>query len=152
MRNALIISANLVLFAALAGAQQLPGAHPYYLHALTDLRAARWMLYHQPGDAKVYNGEDVGIQEIDAAIGEMKAAAIDDGKNINDHPALDVKDKGSRLYRAMENLKQAHADADREEDDPQTQGLKQRILDHIHKAERAAGDAHQDWLNDMKKQ
>ena len=27
----------------------LPGRHPAYLHALTDLRTARWMVEHRPG-------------------------------------------------------------------------------------------------------
>jgi hypothetical protein len=151
MKKILGVFATLAGLATAASAQQLPGAHPYYLHALTDLRSARWFLYHQSGDAKVYAGEDEGIREIDAAIGEMKRAAIDDGKDLNDHPQLDVNDHGSRLLKAMENLKQAHADADHEEDNPQVQGLKHRILDHIDKAQHAAGVAHQQWLDEMKK-
>jgi hypothetical protein len=137
--------------ASTASAQQLPGAHPYYLHALSDLRAARWFLYHQPGDAKVYAGEDVGIREIDAAIGEMKRAAVDDGKNINDHPTVDVKEHGSRLLKAVETLKKAHGDADREEDNPQVRGLKHRILEHIEKATHAAEEAHAQWLKEAKR-
>jgi hypothetical protein len=137
--------------ASTASAQQLPGAHPHYLHALSDLRAARWFLYHQPGDAKVYAGEDVGIREIDAAIGEMKRAAIDDGKNINDHPNVDVKEHGSRLLKAIETLKKTHADVDREEDNPQVKGLKHRILGHIEKATHAAEEAHTQWLKEAKR-
>src|SRR5580658_7414271 len=52
-----------------ANAQTLPGKHPGYLHSLSDLRAARWFLYHQPGDPGVTGDEDVAISEIDAAIG-----------------------------------------------------------------------------------
>jgi hypothetical protein len=137
--------------ASTASAQQLPGAHPYYLHALSDLRAARWFLYHQPGDAKVYADEDVGIREIDAAIGEMKRAAIDDGKNINDHPNVDVKEHGSRLLKAIETLKKTHSDVDREEDNPQVKGLKHRILEHIEKATHAAEEAHSQWLKEAKR-
>jgi hypothetical protein len=151
MKNLLGISAAFALLAGVANAQQLPGDHPYYLHALTDLRAARWFLYHQAGDTKVYDGEDEGIREIDAAIGEMKRAAIDDGKNIGDHPSDDTKDHGSRLNRAIEQLKQAHADADHEEDNPQVQGLKHRILDHIDRAEHAAERAHHAWMQEMGK-
>jgi hypothetical protein len=157
MKNAtknVILSAILALVGGItstASAQQLPGAHPYYLHALSDLRAARWFLYHQPGDAKVYAGEDVGIREIDAAIGEMKRAAIDDGKNINDHPNVDVKEHGSRLLKAVETLKKTHADVDREEDNPQVQGLKHRILGHIEKATNAAEEAHSQWLKEAKR-
>lgn len=131
-----------------AGAQQLPGAHPGYLHSLTDLRTARWFLYHQPGDAKVYGDEDVGITEIDAAIGEIKKASIDDGKDVNDHPKVDVHEHGSRLLKAIETLKKAHADIDGEEDNPEARGLRHRALDHIDKALHAAERAHAAWLKD----
>jgi hypothetical protein len=58
----------------------LPGQPPYYLNALTDLRAPRWMLQHRPGDAAVSANEDGAITEINKAIGAIKHAAIDDGK------------------------------------------------------------------------
>jgi hypothetical protein len=74
------------------------GKHPAYLHALSDLRTARWMLEHRPGDAAVSGQEDVAITEVDAAIGEIKRAAIDDGKDIHDHPKDDVAaDRPGRL-------------------------------------------------------
>jgi hypothetical protein len=130
-------------------AQQLPGAHPAYLHALTDLRTARWFLYRQPGDARVYADEDAAIREIDAAIGELKRAAIDDGKPLEDHPQVDVHEHGSRLLRAIETLKKAHADVDREEDNPAARGLKHRVLEHIDIAKHRAEDAHAEWLRDM---
>ena len=76
----------LALTLPFAANADLPGKHPAYLHALSDLRAARWMMQHRPGDAAVSAHEDVAIAEIDAAIGEIKHAAIDDGKNIGDHP------------------------------------------------------------------
>jgi hypothetical protein len=148
MNKVLGVAAAFVLLAGFANAQQLPGNHPYYLHALTDLRTARWFLYHQPGDTKVYDGEDEGIREIDAAIGELKRAAIDDGKDINDHPQVDVSEHGSRLLKAIESLKQAHADADHEEDNPQLQGLKHRILDHIDRGLHAADRAHHAWMQE----
>ena len=138
------------IFSATAGAQQLPGAHPAYLHALSDLRGARALLYRQPGDSKVYADEDFAIQEIDAAIGELKRAAIDDGKSIEDHPKVDVQEHGSRLLRAIELLKTAHADVEREEDNPQLQGLKHRIVDHIGHAIQGAGKAHAEWLKDKR--
>ena len=84
IRNKLLLGGLLALVALTANAD-LPGKHPYYLHALSDLRAARWMLEHRPGDAAVSGQEDVAITEIDAAIGEIKRASIDDGKDIHDH-------------------------------------------------------------------
>lgn len=129
-------------------AQVLPGKHPGYLHSLTDLRTARWFLYHQPGDAKVYAGEDVAIGEIDAAIGEIKKASIDDGKDLNDHPNVDVKEHGSRLLKSIETLKKAHADIDKEEDNPEAKQLRHRALEHIDKAIKAAEHAHSEWLKE----
>jgi hypothetical protein len=134
-----------------ASAQQLPGKHPGYIHALSDLRSARWFLNHQAGDSKVYAGEDIAIQEIDAAIAEIKKTSIDDGKDLNDHPQVDVKEHGSRLLRAMETIQRAHDDINNEEDNPEASGLRHRALDHIQKAHDAANRAHAEWLKDMGK-
>ena len=149
---------KIVLPIAIAGllplgamAQVLPGKHPGYLHALSDLRAARWFLYHQPGDAKVYADEDVGITEIDAAIGEIKKAAIDDGKDLNDHPNVDVKEHGSRLLKSIETLKKARADVGGEEDNPEVRELRHHAIEHIERALHAAEKAHAAWLAEVKK-
>ncbi|HZS58336.1 MAG TPA: hypothetical protein VFA43_03635 [Gemmatimonadaceae bacterium] len=56
-----------------------------------------------------------------APIGEMKRAALDDGKNID------------------------------EEDNPQARGLEHRILDHIDRATHAAERAHHAWMQEMGK-
>lgn len=125
-------------------AQPLPGEHPGYLHALTDLRAARWLLYHQPGDVRVSASEDVAIVEIDKAIGEIKLAAIDDGKNLNDHPAVDANEHGSKLLRSIETLRKARADISGEEENPGARGLRHRAHDHIDRAIGAAEKAHAD--------
>lgn len=146
MRKSLLASAILALSATAALAQPLPGPHPGYLHALTDLRTARWFLYHQPGDMKVSAHEDVGIDEIDKAIGEIKHASIDDGKDLNDHPNVDVSEHGSRLLKAIETLKKARADISGEEDNPEARELRHRALDHVDHALKAAEKAHEDWL------
>jgi hypothetical protein len=130
---------------SLAAHADLPGAHPAYLHALTDLRTARWMLEHRPGDAAVSGREDEAITEIDAAIGEIKRAAIDDGKDIHDHPAVDAPgDRPGRLHKALELLRKTHNDVAREEDDPMTRGLRDRAVGHIdgaiHATEHAIHD------------
>ena len=133
----------------LAQAQPLPGHHPGYLHALSDLRAARWFLYHQPGDAKVYGEEDEAIQAIDAAIHDIKHAAIDDGKDVGDHPNVDVAEHGSRLLKAIETLKRARNDIAGEEDNPDVRELRRRAFEHIDQALHDADKAHQAWLRDM---
>jgi hypothetical protein len=142
-----IVPAVLVGLMPLAAVSQvLPGKHPGYLHALTDLRAARWFLYHQPGDSAVSGEEDLAISEIDAAINEIKRASIDDAKNLNDHPAVDVREHGSRLLKSIETLHKAHGDIDHEEDNPEVRELRRHALEHIEKAIHAADAAHAKWL------
>ncbi len=141
----LLLPGLLLVAAPCAANADLPGKHPFYLHALTDLRAARWMLEHRPGDAAVSAQEDVAIAEIDKAIGEIKKAAIDDGKDIHDHPGVDVpNDRPGRLHKAAELLRKVHGDVAREEDDPMTRGLRNRAVMHIdealHATEHAIGD------------
>ncbi len=142
---ALVIGAPLA-----ASAAQLPGEHPGYLHALTDLRAARWFLYHQPGDARVSQSEDVAIIEIDRAIQEVKRAAIEDGKDVNDHPPVDTFEHGSKLLRAIETLRKARGDISGEEDNPEARDLRRRAFEHIDRAIQAAQKAHADWLVDRR--
>jgi len=134
IRNKLLLGGLLALVSLAANAD-LPGKHPYYLHALSDLRAARWMLEHRPGDAAVSGQEDVAITEIDAAIGEIKKAAIDDGKDLHDHPKIDgPNDRPGRLHKALELLHKVHSDVAREEDDPLTRGLRDSAVRHVDEA------------------
>ena len=128
-----------------ACAQPLPGRHPAYLHALSDLRAARWLIEHRPGDARVSGDEDVAITRIDEAIAEIKRAAIDDGKDVHDHPPVDARlDNRGRLHRAEEILHKVHGDIAREEDDPLTRGLRDRAVHHVDDAIRATHRAIED--------
>jgi len=114
-----------------ANAADMPGRHPAYLHALTDLRDARWNLEHRPGDAAVSSQEDVAIVETDRAIQEAKTAAMEDGKNIEDHPHEDAKiNRAGRLHHALELLDKAKKDVAREEDNPETRDLRNRIVQH----------------------
>ena len=109
-----------------------PGRHPAYLHALSDLRAARAHLGRITPSDRVDDEEQRAIEEIDRAIAEIKNAAIDDGKNLNDHPPVDAQmDRVGRFHRALELLDKAHRDIAQEEDDPSTRGLRDRALRHI---------------------
>ena len=128
-----------------ARAADLPGKHPAYLHALTDLRAARWNLEHRPGDAAVSAQEDVAIVETDRAIQEAKVAAMEDGKNVEDHPAEDAHlDRPGRLHHATELLRKAKDDVAREEDNPETRNLRDRIVEHVDLAMEATKHAIRD--------
>jgi len=134
-RSRLLLSGLLLAVLPFAANADLPGKHPYYLHALSDLRAARWLINHRPGDRAVSGHEDVALFEIQKSIEEIKHAAIDDGKNLEDHPPVqDPPGRPGRLHEALRILKQTRADLAHEEDDPMTRGLRDRAWMHIDKA------------------
>ena len=143
LKSRLLLSGLLLVAVPFAANADMPGKHPYYLHALSDLRAARWLIEHRPGDAAVSGQEDVAITEIDKAIGEIKHAAIDDGKDIHDHPPVQgvPNEWGGRLHKALELLHKVHGDVAREEDDPMIRGLRDRAIHHIDEAAHATEHA-----------
>jgi hypothetical protein len=109
-----------------------PHSHPAYLHALSDLRAARWMIEHRPGDWARTVDEVEAVHQIDGAINDIKKAAIDDNKDIGWHPAVDERPEHmGRLHEAIDFLKKAHADVDQEEDNEFAGGLRNRAIHHI---------------------
>src|ERR1700685_1731277 len=136
VRHCALIAFLVALCAASTFADE-PGRHPAYLHALTDLRHARAHLYNSAPTYHMDKEEQRAIDEIDRAIDEIKRASIDDGKNLNDHPAVDAHmDRAGRFHRALELLDKAHNDIAREEDDPSVRGLRDRALHHIDEAHR----------------
>lgn len=131
-----VIAVVLVTFALAFASRVTAADHPGYLHALTDLRTARAHLQN-PDSGTLHDEERNAIAEIDKAIAEIKAASIDDGKNLNDHPGIDVHLKWvGHLNKCAELLKKAHDDVAKEEDNPAAQGLQGRAIDHIAKASR----------------
>lgn len=118
-----------------------PSRHPAYLHALTDLRNARAWL-ERPANVVVKWDEKRAIHEIDAAIHEIKEAAIDDGKDLSIHEPIDRPTWGGRLERAQELLAKARADITEEEDSPSStvHALRGRAMTHIASAERFVQD------------
>ena len=136
----------LVLLFAGCASQPPPNRHPAYLHAISDLRSARWMLANRPGGAAVTEHENAAIVEVDHAINELNRAAIKDGKNINNRPPSDAPaDYRGRLHKAADLLRTVRSDTYREEDNPSSVGLRDRALGHIDAAlretERAIHDA-----------
>jgi hypothetical protein len=93
-----------------------PAAHPRYLSAISDLRYARALLW-RPDWRDVMRDQRAAIEEIDHAIAEAKRAAIDDGKNIDDHPPVDARlGWEGRFRKAAELLDSALRDLSAEED------------------------------------
>jgi hypothetical protein len=133
------VFALFLAFSATTGVAQ--GKHPAYLHALSDLRDARAQL-DRPDHGELREQEKKAIHEINDAINEIKKAAIEDGKDINEHPPVDAHlDWPGRLHRAIELLDKAHNDIAREEDNGFAQGLQQRALGHIDRAHHHVEEA-----------
>jgi hypothetical protein len=125
-----------------AQAQQVPGPHPAYLHALADLRAARHYLADGWAWEPVRREDDMAIRQIDAAINEIKMASIDDGKNINDHFPMDGHlTPQNRFAKANELLWAAHQDLSKAEDVPQSRGLRNRAIMHVDEAHNTVDKA-----------
>jgi hypothetical protein len=130
------------VLAPLASHAEAPGAHPAYLHAISDLRAARWLIEHRPGNWQRTEDESAAVRQIDEAIHDMKEASIDDGKNTNDHPPVDERaDQPGRLHEAIDYLRKARADVSREEDNAYANGLRARSIGHIDGAIRSVKHA-----------
>ncbi|MDQ0012203.1 hypothetical protein J2W23_000567 [Variovorax boronicumulans] len=139
------------LFAALAlmAAVSLPaladeyGKHPFYLHALSDLRTAAWQVDHRrPEDGQVSQDELVVHDEIRAAIGDLQRAAWLDGKPIEWREPTDVwLPREGRLHAAIDLLRKVRSDVAREEDDPRSRPFQQRGLAHVDVALDAAQHA-----------
>lgn len=114
-----------------------PQGHPSYLHALTDLRNARAHLERRGGDLQVKWDERNAIELVDRAIHDIKQAAIDDGKNLQDHPPVDVREpRSGRLHKALVALRAARDDVSKEEDNGFANGLRARGLRYIDEAIR----------------
>jgi hypothetical protein len=74
---------------------------------------------------------------IDRAIKDIKDAALDDGRNLDDHPPVDAREaRAGRLGKALEALHAAHSDNDKEEDNAFAKGLRARASHDIDEAIR----------------
>lgn len=114
---------------------QAQPAHPAYLHALSDLRLMRAYLDRLTPSERIDEESQHAIAEIDAAIQEIKEAAIDDRKDLRDHAPIDARIQPTERFRqAREAGTQAWHDLDREEDNNFARGLKHRALAHVEEA------------------
>lgn len=118
-----------------------PASHPAYLHALSDLRMARAFLDKLTDSDVVDQKEADAIAQINSAIGDINEAAIDDGKNLSDHPPIDANiSRQDRFGKAVELLKSARRDVNKAEYNGPANNLKNRAIGHINNALRIIAD------------
>jgi len=143
-----VAALSLAIMAPMAVLADMPGRHPGYMHAISDLKAAKWLLA-RPDAPNVVGDEMRAVQEVDACLRDLTQAAWFDGKNVHEQPMPDIGlDRDGRLHKALELLRKAHSDMDREEDDPVAIGLQARAIKHVDRAigfnRRAIGDKFDD--------
>jgi hypothetical protein len=121
-----------------------PGIHPSYLRAISDLRYARALLYREDW-RPVMRDQRAAVEEIDHAIAEAKRAAIDDGKNPNEHPPID---RGfgweGRFRKAMELLNSAERDLSEGESNGAAAGWRNASLTNVRAAKGFVNKAMRD--------
>jgi hypothetical protein len=126
-----IIASIFILMAMSASAQE---EHTAYLHALADLRGARWLIVQRTDNSQPPQEQTDAVHAIELTVSGIIRASIDDGKYYKDHPELpniDIVEFDGRMLRAMELLRKAHADINHEDDDSFAKSLKDNSLAHI---------------------
>jgi hypothetical protein len=122
--------------------------HPKYLHAMSDLRSAYWLIqHHDPMDPAASFEEGRAMKQIRYAYQALKDASIVDDKNIDDQPPAQFNfyDHRGRLHRALDLLHEAHDDVAGEEEDPAARGLRRDAMRRIDKAAEATDEAIHSW-------
>jgi hypothetical protein len=139
--------------AAAAAALMLPlasfadwrGDHPYYMHALADLQEARWNIMQREDEPQAGHDQTVALEELDRAIDETRHAAQMDGLDVDDYVRPDVVvDAHGHLRAAEALLQQAQSDVMRDETNPDSLDLRDRVARHI-SAALAATDRAISW-------
>jgi hypothetical protein len=114
--------------------------HPHYLHAMSDLRSAYWLIVHrEEGGPSPRPEENFARDQIARAYQDLKDASIMDDKDIRDQPPADMTwdDHRGRLHKALDLLRDARGDVSGEEEDPAARGFRHHALDDIDHAIRA---------------
>jgi hypothetical protein len=136
---AALLLASAIPFAAHA---DLPGKHPSYLHALSDLREAREDLGHKPGNDVISQQEDKAIAEIDYAAQALKRIAAADDKGLYNKPHADASfDHPGRLHHAQDLLQKAKSDIAQQEDNEDARKLQRHAIEHVQAALQATDAA-----------
>jgi hypothetical protein len=123
--------------------------HPKYLHAMSDLRMAYWLISHHEQNEPFARPEEThALKEIARAYQDLKDASIIDEKDINEQPPADMNfyDHRGRLHRALDLLHEARNDVSGEEEDPDARGFRHGALRDIDKAIRATNTAIEIWM------
>ena len=147
LRVTIVAACAALILPAIAQAQWWQH-HPHYLHAMSDLRSAYWLISHHDPMDPAQNGEEMhAMKQIRYAYQALKDASIMDEKDIDAQPPTDMAfyDHRGRLHKALDLLNEARGDVRGEEDDPAARGLRHEAGKRIDDAIRATDDAIRSW-------
>lgn len=140
------VSGVVLAIAALMPMGIVAQMHPHYGHALQDLRFARALLEQNEGWGRVAADKERAVGEIDRAIEELRHAAMDDGRNPDQHPPVDMHwAPRDRIQRAIAALSSARDNIRMEEANPAARDMRNRAFRHIDEAQRALHHAMDGW-------
>jgi len=125
------------IMAPVASQAQWWSQHPAYLHVLSDLRTAHWLIQHRGASDPVQGAEESNaLAEIDAAYHDLEAASVSDGKNLADQPPANFPwdNQRGRLHQAVDVLHKAHEELRGAEDNPAARDLRARAIRHVEAA------------------
>jgi hypothetical protein len=132
-----VAACSFLAFAVTPSPAQDQANHSGYMHALSDLRLMRAYLNRRGENDRVDDESEHAISEIDAAMHEIRAAEIDDHKQLNDHREIDFHmSPPERYHKALEAGHAALEDVGSEGEWGHQPGLKQRVGDHVEAANR----------------
>jgi len=131
MRYPLLALGAMTLVAPVMVQAQTAPDHPHYTKALTDLRLARALLM-VPDDTGAKKFSATADNDIDQALAEIKHAAIDDGKSLDDHPPIDANvSHRDRLHEVQALIESASRDLNAEEDDKKALGWRAKAIKDV---------------------
>lgn len=148
LTTAIVAACAVLILPATAGAQWWQH-HPKYLHAMSNLRTAYWLIAHrEANDPEARPEEHQALKEISRAYQDLKDASIVDQKDLADQPPANMNfwDHRGRLHHAIDLLREARADIGGEEDDPAARGFRYGAMRDIDKAIRATDSAIHVWM------
>jgi hypothetical protein len=147
--RAAIVAACAALIGSQAADAQWWQRHPKYLHAMSNLRTAYWLIaHHEANDPAARPEENAALNLIGRAYQDLKDASIVDDKDIHDQPPANMNfwDHRGRLHHALDLLREARADINGEEEDPAARGFRHRAAEDIDKAIGATDAAIHAWM------
>ncbi|WP_341528453.1 hypothetical protein WKK05_03655 [Nostoc sp. UHCC 0302] len=128
----------------------IPGNHPLYLHARSDLRKAE-LLLQTPDECNVTQEARLATQKVHQAIRDIDIAGVLDGKNIDYYPQVDTSLNHHDKFRAIYKLlRRADKDLSGEEDNNFVVGWRNTAEADINQAKHyTAIAAGRDTIDDL---